>query len=35
MIFVTGDCHANFEKFSTKNFPEQKELTRNDYVIVC
>lgn len=35
MVFVTGDCHAEFNKFSTKNFPEQKEMTRDDIVIVC
>lgn len=35
MIYVTGDCHAEFRKFSTENFPEQKEMTRDDYVIVC
>lgn len=35
MIFVTGDCHADWSKFSTNSFPEQKEMTRNDYVIVC
>lgn len=35
MVFVTGDCHAEFNRFSTKNFPEQKEMTRDDIVIVC
>lgn len=35
MVFVTGDCHAEFNKFSTKNFPEQKGMTRDDIVIVC
>lgn len=35
MIYVTGDCHADFSKFSVKRFPEQREMTRNDYVIVC
>ena len=35
MIYVTGDCHQDFEKFSTRNFPEQKQLTKEDYVIVC
>lgn len=23
MIFVTGDCHGEFQKFSTSAFPEQ------------
>lgn len=35
MIYITGDCHAEFRKFSTDNFPEQKEMTRDDFVIVC
>lgn len=35
MVYVTGDCHADFRKFSTDNFPQQKELTRDDIVIVC
>ena len=35
MVFVTGDCHADFHKFTTDHFPEQKNLTRDDIVIVC
>lgn len=35
MVFVTGDCHGEYTKFSTKQFPEQKELTHDDIVIVC
>lgn len=35
MIYITGDCHAEFNKFSMKAFPEQREMTRDDYVIVC
>lgn len=35
MIYVTGDCHADFRKFSTKRFPEQKEMEKDDIVIVC
>lgn len=35
MIFVTGDCHGDFRKFSTESFPEQKEMTKDDIVIVC
>lgn len=34
-IYVTGDCHGNFKKFSMKNFPVQKDLTKEDVVIVC
>lgn len=35
MIFATGDTHGGFQRFSTKTFPEQKEMTRNDCVIIC
>lgn len=35
MIYVTGDCHGEWERFSNKNFPEQAEMTRDDFVIVC
>ncbi len=35
MIFVTGDTHGSFEKFSVANFHRQKRLTKNDYVIIC
>ena len=35
MIFLTGDCHSDFEKFTSKNFPEQKKMTKNDYMIIC
>lgn len=35
MIYVTGDCHGNFSKFTLKNFPEQKNMTKNDFVIIC
>ncbi len=36
MIYLTGDTHIplDIDKLSTKNFPAQKKLTRNDYVIV-
>lgn len=34
MIFVTGDCHADFRKFSTPAFPEQTEMTKDDIVII-
>lgn len=35
MIYITGDCHSNFERFSTNIFPEQNEMTKEDYVIIC
>lgn len=45
-IFVTGDTHGSesygrrnvdgfLRRFNTQNFPEQKKLTKNDYVIIC
>lgn len=34
-VFVTGDIHSEiYPRFNTKNFAAQKELTKNDYVIV-
>ena len=37
MIYVTGDTHipVDIQKLSTKRFPAQKELTKDDYVIIC
>lgn len=37
MIFITGDLHGSYDihKLSSKNFKQQKELTRSDYVIIC
>lgn len=37
MIYVTGDIHGEIDigKLSNKNFPEQKKLTKNDYLIIC
>lgn len=34
MVYVTGDCHGDFRRFSTSIFPEQKEMTKNDFVII-
>lgn len=34
MIYVTGNCHSDFKKFSTKNFSDQKDMTKDDYVII-
>ncbi len=33
-IFITGDTHAAFTRFSVNTFPEQKELTKEDVVII-
>ena len=35
MIFITGDTHSDFTRFSTDKFPIQKEMTKEDYVIIC
>lgn len=37
MIYITGDTHipVDIQKLSTKRFPKQKELTKNDYLIIC
>lgn len=35
MVYITGDTHAQFNRFNTKMFPEQKEMSKDDYVIIC
>lgn len=35
MIYVTGDIHGDPFRFSSDIFPEQKEMTKDDYVIIC
>ena len=35
MIFITGDTHGDFGRFNTDIFPEQKQMTKDDYVIIC
>ena len=27
MIYITGDCHGNFERFNPSIFPEQHDMT--------
>lgn len=34
-VFVTGDCHNSFSRFSNANFQQQKEMDKEDYVIIC
>ena len=34
-IFITGDTHGDFSRFSLASFPEQVELTKEDYMIIC
>lgn len=35
MIFFTGDIHGNPVRLSSTSFSEGKQLTKNDYVIIC
>lgn len=35
MIYITGDTHADFSRFLIDKFPIQKEMTKDDYVIIC
>ncbi len=35
MIYVTGDCHGDWRRFQKKSFPEQKDMTHDDYIIIC
>jgi len=37
MIYITGDTHGEIDinKLSSRNFPIQKQLTKNDFVIIC
>ena len=36
MIYITGDTHGtiDWEKLNTTRFPEQKDLTKDDYLII-
>jgi len=34
MIFITGDTHGNVKRFNMDNFSIQKELTKEDYMII-
>ena len=36
MIYVTGDTHLDSEgRFNTRVFPEQKQMTKEDFLIIC
>ena len=34
MIYCTGDIHGDPRRFNTERFPEQKEMTKDDFVII-
>ena len=35
MVFITGDTHGDFSRFSPDRFPEMKTMTKADTVIIC
>ena len=35
MIYITGDTHGDYSRFTNEEFPLQAELTKDDYVIIC
>lgn len=35
LIYITGDTHGDFARFSLEKFPEQNIMTKDDYVIIC
>ncbi|MEE0718854.1 MAG: hypothetical protein U0M39_09200 [Oscillospiraceae bacterium] len=35
MIYATGDTHGNFQRLEPEHFPEQAQMTRDDYMIIC
>ena len=35
MIFITGDTHGDYRRLNSYNFPEQKMMTKKDYMIIC
>lgn len=35
MIYITGDTHSDFRRFQESIFPEQNEMTKEDYCIIA
>lgn len=35
MIYITGDTHSDFRRFSKSIFPEQREMSKEDYCIIA
>ena len=33
-IYITGDTHGGFQRFGSRYFPQQKNMGREDYLIV-
>ena len=34
-IYATGDTHGSFQRFYTRHFPEKKQMTRDDCVVIA
>ncbi len=34
-VYITGDCHSDFQRFTTRNFPQLKGMGRDDHVILA
>lgn len=34
-IYITGDTHGGFQRFGSKYFPQQKEMSWEDYVVIA
>ncbi len=34
-VWITGDCHGDFQRFTLEGFPQQKGMGRDDYMIIC
>ena len=34
-VWITGDCHGDFHRFTLEGFPQQKGMGRDDYMIIC
>ena len=34
MIYITGDTHGGFQRFSTDHFPQQKRMNRDDCTVI-
>ena len=35
MIFLTGDTHGDFTRFSSGSFPEQRDMNKDDLMLIC
>ena len=34
MVYITSDTHGGFQRFNTDSFPQQKQMSRDDYAII-